>query len=179
LKEYVTFPVYYKDKELLVIIDKEDEDFVKQFHWCISSHGNNLYVHRNPWIPEAKKNDKIFLHRELMGAKKGDGLLIDHINGDTFDNRGCNLRIATKQINAMNTGKNRTYKGKGTSSRFKGVSFYKKSGKWAAYTYFNREKNHLGYFADEIEAAKAYDEAVLELHGDYVQLNLPLLERVA
>jgi hypothetical protein len=37
----------------------------------------------------------------------------------------------------------------------------------------NGRRKSFGYYADEIEAAKAYDVAALELFGEFAQLNFP------
>ena len=42
------------------------------------------------------------VHRLLMGCTKGDGLFIDHLNGNPLDNRRENLRITTDSINKRN-----------------------------------------------------------------------------
>jgi len=60
-----------------------------------------------------------------------------------------------------------------TSSQFKGVSWHRASGKWAAYAGY-RPKIHLGLFADEEDAARAYDEAAVRLHGERAQTNVTL-----
>lgn len=43
---------------------------------------------------------KIRLHRYLMNCP--DGLVVDHINGDTKDNRISNLRVVTQKENLKN-----------------------------------------------------------------------------
>lgn len=72
---------------------------------------------------------------------------IDHINRNTIDNRIENLREATHSQNCMN--KN-LYKS--NTSGVKGVSFHKKTNKWAAGIRLNGKWKHLGLF-DEIEKA--------------------------
>lgn len=44
-----------------------------------------------------------------------------------------------------------------TTSKFTGVSFHKKAGKWMAQINIKKKHNFLGYFKTEIEAAQAYN----------------------
>ena len=43
--------------------------------------------------------------------------------------------------------------------------------RWAASIQFEKKKHHLGYFTDQIAAAKAYDKKASQLHGEYACLN--------
>jgi len=61
----------------------------------------------------------------------------------------------------------------GPSSRFKGVGYSKEHRKWRARIWFESQRIWLGYFADEIEAARAYDRKAVELFGEFARLNLP------
>lgn len=60
-----------------------------------------------------------------------------------------------------------------TSSKYKGVSYYKGNltNPWTACINKDGKRNHLGYYATEEEAAKAYNEKAKELHGDSAKLN--------
>ena len=37
----------------------------------------------------------------------------------------------------------------------------------------NGRRKSFGYYADEIEAAKAYDRAAMKYHGEFASLNFP------
>lgn len=57
------------------------------------------------------------------------------------------------------------------TSRYRGVSFSARQGKWTASIQVNKKRKRLGYFDDEISAAMAYNEAAKELLGDKAKLN--------
>lgn len=92
--------------------------------------------------------------------------LIDHINHDPSDNRWKNLRPATHAQNMRNM-RSRT----GSSSKYLGVSWGKASGKWRSEIKVDGNSKHLGLFANEAEAAKAYDEAAKKHFGEFANLN--------
>ena len=77
--------------------------------------------------------------------------ITDHINLVKDDNRWCNLRtVGIKESN-----ENRGIWGK---SKYRGVSWSKKSGKWVAQITIGSKKVGLGYFDCEVEAAREYDK---------------------
>jgi hypothetical protein len=110
------------------------------------------------------------LHRIIMNAP--DGLLVDHRNRKSLDNRIANLRMATHSENSCN----RTKMGNSTS-QYKGVYCEKRRGReqWRANIRFKGKRIFLGYFDNQIDAAKAYDEAAKKYHGAFANLNFPNL----
>lgn len=70
-----------------------------------------------------------------------DNMYVDHINGNRFDNRKCNLRICTNQENNFNTIKKTT-----NTSGYKGVWFDKDRNKWVSEIKCNNIKVFLGRF---------------------------------
>jgi len=144
------------------IVDVEDFEDLNKYKW----HYADGYARRNKRLDDNKRII-VFMHRELMGTI--NGFETDHINGDRADNRRSNLRVVTKSENQRNT-KPR----KGTSS-FKGVSFYKSkrhnTGYWIARISVNGKVKRLGYFKNEIEAAKAYNLAAKKYYKEYAKIN--------
>jgi len=59
------------------------------------------------------------------------------------------------------------------ASRFRGVSWNKNCKRWRAQVWKGNEVFHIGYYDNEVEAAKAYDEGVLRLRGDTAATNFP------
>jgi len=108
----------------------------------------------------------ILMHRLLMNAP--DGIQVDHKDGNGLNNTRTNLRLATGQQNLRNM---RKHRGK---SQYKGVTFVPKCTKrpWTAQISPGDSRcKHLGSFATELEAAKAYDRAAKELFGEFACTN--------
>ena len=84
---------------------------------------------------------------------------IDHINGMKADNRIANLRVVNNSQNKQNV----TAPVSNTSG-YLGVSYHKKSGKWAANIKLNGRSTYLGVYDNPDIASKAYIEAKSRLH---------------
>ena len=91
---------------------------------------------------------------------------IDHVNGDRADNRIDNLRSVNQQQNNMNLP---VYKN--NTSGLRGVSFYKRTGRWKAQIQASGKKIGLGYFDTPDEAHAAYVSAAEELHGEFARAH--------
>jgi predicted GIY-YIG superfamily endonuclease len=62
-------------------------------------------------------------------------------------------------------------KHKNTTSKYKGVSWFKRDECWRSWIHYNGKQQHLGYFHLEIDAANAYDEAAKKYFGEFANLN--------
>jgi len=107
-------------------------------------------------------------HHIVWALHHGDypANFIDHINGDKTDNRIENLRLATAHDNAANKAS-----AKGATSAYLGVSFKTASKAWVAQISKLGKKIHLGLFDNELDAARAYNAAAIQLHGQFARLN--------
>ena len=93
---------------------------------------------------------------------------VDHINNKaTFNNTVGNLRWATHKEQRRNTSTQPN-----SSSKYKGVSWHKKSSKWSAQIHVDNKKIHLGLFESEEEAALTYNKQAIEYFGDFANLNV-------
>lgn len=156
-----------------IIFDDEDWPIAMRSSWRYAKHGNKARGDKS-YVGGKVDGRNVYFHRLIIGAN--DGHLVDHINGDTLDNRRCNLRI----VNASQNMQNRVKPATGLSSRFKGV--WKSGRKWGASIRHEPYKTkYLGTFESERAAAYAYDIASLQYHGEFGKRNfLPLTtERIA
>ena len=112
------------------------------------------------YSPYAITGRGILLHREIMQAGKGQ--IVDHINGDTLDNRRSNLRFCTHVQNMQNSKNFET-----NTSGHRGVWFRRDRGRWISEIYFENKKIHIGSFCLKEDAAKAYEEKSKELFGNF------------
>lgn len=103
------------------------------------------------------------MHRVILSAPRGSA--VDHIDGDRLNNRRGNLRITDASGNARNRA------ARATASAYKGVRRSKM--KWAAQIRNGSKTDWLGTFANEEEAARAYDAAASLRFGSFARLNFP------
>lgn len=152
----------YSEKIAETIIDAEDYEKCKEYKWCLMSmHPRGRYVMNNTVGK---------LAQFILGVKTSVNNHLDHINGDTLDNRKSNLRVITNQQNQLKKKiqvNNR--------SGYRGVHWYQNPGKtsaWEAHIRFNKKGYFLGRFKSKHDAAKAYNEKAIELFGEFAVLNV-------
>lgn len=108
------------------------------------------------------------MHQIIPLNGKKNGLIIDHINKNKIHNYKANLRLVTYSQNAMVSNENWHLK----TSKYRGVHLCSSSiKKWKVTVRGNIKQIHIGYFADEIEAAKAYNKAALFYNKNFAILN--------
>lgn len=154
------------------MVDDEDFDFLNQWKWYPAllgyAHRAYPYVVRNSRPHEGKKR-LIRMHTEILKTPKG--FHGDHINGNRFDNRRSNLRVCLPIENWKNVSKFSHRLGKPLSSKYKGVDFRKDCKLYRAGIASDGVRYHIGYYKTPEEAAKAYNQAAIRLHGEFARLN--------
>lgn len=151
-----------------IIVDDEDFEAMSRHRWYAhncGSKGRNKGKRpaRRTSVKEGRKVR--FLVHHLVRAE--DGLVVDHINGDPWDNRRCNLRICTHAENLRNTRKRKTTDG----NPYKGA--YRIGRRWRCTITYDGKLFMVGWFDTAEAAAMAYDAAALALHGEFARLNFP------
>jgi hypothetical protein len=141
------------------IVDPEDFETLNQIKWYAKKDEYNFYAEHK----DARKT--ISMHRMIM--KPEGNLVVHHKNHNGLDNRKTNLKVVTRAENNLS---NRQGFNRG-KSRYKGVRWHKVHQKFYAVLIHKGRRIFLGYFDDEIEAAKVYDEAAREYRGEFAMLN--------
>jgi len=143
---------------LFALVDAEDYERLSKHKWHVTGGRAGYYAAR-------KVNGRTMtMHREILNVPAG--MVCDHKNHNTLDNRKCNLRICTPAQNAQNKRPR-----EGGTSRYKGVSWHKDKSKWRAVICHRGRTIHIGYYDYQADAAIAYDDRAIELFGEFACLN--------
>lgn len=143
------------DKILECIVDDDTWHDLTKYSW---------YFNDKNYVRGYVKGKRCLMHRYLCGIDLV--YKIDHINNIPYDNRRSNLRYVGDSENAYNK-----IKKKGCSSKYHGVSFHKQKKKYHAYITKDKKRHHIGYYDNEIDAARAYNIQAKILYGTFAKLN--------
>ena len=147
------------------IVDDDEFEYISRFNWhSIRSSARNVWYAARTGRSSSGKEVRIPIQREIMRLSIEDERVIDHKDGNGLNNQKCNLRICTVQDNA----RNRPSWGK---SKYKGVTRRASTGKWIARICINYESVYIGIFAEEYDAALAYNLKAEEVFGEFARLN--------
>lgn len=138
-----------------VKVSAADYPYLAQFEWYGKKQHGKVHAYRKTTI--GKKLVGVRMQREVMHARHIDK--VQFVNGDTLNCTRENLEVLT-----LNP------KVKKFEPRWKGVSV--NGNRFRARINHAGKEIHLGYYTDPVEAARAYDEAAVKLHGDRAITNL-------
>ena len=150
----------------VTLVDVDDYELVSQHNWFAKEDpSSGLYAATNV----ADHSSGFYRQKTLrMHRLISDYKVTDHADGDGLNNRRYKLREGAGGRNAKNRRRNTQ-----GSSRHRGVCWYPNRQKWCAYIMSDKRRKTIGYFADEDDAGRAYDEWAKALHGEYARLNFP------
>lgn len=159
--------VYDPETGLFQRIMKKKKGLLKPAGCLNTSHGKTYVMiklhckayaaHRLAWM---------YVHGELPDKE------VDHIDGDSINNRISNLRLATRQENAKNMRRSSP-----NSNGCCGVYWSKLKNKWEARIKSGYKNKLLGYFDNKDDAVKARKDAELE-HGFHPNHGMPMLSKM-
>jgi len=147
-------------KGYVALVDAEDFEWLSQFTWRVIKPGGYIYA-------TSRINGRfVYLHRLVMSVTDKN-IYVDHIDQNTLNNIKSNLRTCTKAENHRN-GRMRP----NNKSGYRGVHWVGPCKRWHVQIKQDGKTKYLGRFTDLIIAAKAYNKAAKEIHGDFATLNI-------
>jgi hypothetical protein len=149
------------------IVDTSDYDWLNQWNWYAewNNKDRTFRAGRNGYRTGGLPASHILMHRVILDCKPGEE--VDHEDRNPLNNRRKNLRKCTHSQNVCNASLS-----SGNKSGFKGVSKVSGAERWVAQIQTSAgKKKHVGYFYSPEEAARAYDKAAKEIHGEFAFLN--------
>lgn len=166
-----------------VQVDDADLPLLSSFRWYLKKR-NDGRGYDQPYVVgdiyTAEGRVRVRMHRIILAATPEQ--FCDHINGDTLDNRRCNLRIATRQENARNRGKLK----RSPTSPWKGVkraprprTTWDGIDRWIAMIKLDGRQVVVGVYETPEIAARAYDDAARKYFQEFARPNFPTAEETA
>jgi hypothetical protein len=153
------------------IIDAETLSIVQgeRWGWCAGPSYGPADV---GYVAHSTQEDKTALHRIILNVSE-PLLRVVHLNGDPLDCRRANLAVKTIPQQVHGNRPMKTHAGRPVTSKYKGVCWDKRRGKWVAQIKKAGTHRYIGRFDDELAAAEAYDQTARELFGEHAYLNFP------
>lgn len=127
----------------VALVDERDYVRLAQFRWYLNPEGYAVRYDR--------QGRTVRMHREVCGCDFGDGLEVDHREGNRLDNTRAELRVCSHRLNQQN----RRGANCNGQSRYRGVSYCRQTGRWKATVMLDGIQHWLGRHDTEIAAARA------------------------
>jgi hypothetical protein len=140
-----------------ILIDDEDAALLSQYRWRVHKYGRRLW-----YATMHATGETVYMHRLIMAPTQDQE--VDHIDGNGLNNHRGNLRCCSHAENIRNR-----VKRKDSLNPYKGV--YPNGRKWSARLHIDGRFRRLGNFETPEEAARCYDRAIVEQHGEYARRN--------
>ena len=159
--------ILYDDYAEVVLYNKESVEIartkvsldklpiVEQHKWTLYNRDRSSYA--ITWSRE-KSTEK--MHNLIFDVP--EGMVVDHINRDSLDNRNENVRFCTQKDNSRNVGPKKNNK-----SGVAGVYWNPANNKWRARIKVDGKAIEIGSFCDLEEARTARKAAELHYYGEF------------
>lgn len=156
----------------VALVDVDDYPKVACHKWfAVKAKNGRWYAARTVHKPDSKsrspktrKRSISYMHREILDAPRGK--VVDHDDRNGLNNRRHNIVLCTQVENLANA------IAIGGTSKYRGVFWDKRNGKWTAKICRSGRHHYLGLFNDEKDAARAYNAKSIELSGPFARLNI-------
>lgn len=150
-----------------VKIDTEDLEKIQSYNAAVQVKGNrnNQFMYpfilvRNGVNERGKtKHTSLMLSRLIMNASPG--MVVDHVNHDTMDNRKDNLRVIAPTYNS----KNRSGANKNSVSGYSNVAFI--NGRWTVQLQIDGKNTVFGRFQEINDAIRMAEEMRNKYYGEF------------
>jgi hypothetical protein len=147
-------PIGKSGQHGFTLVDDEDADIVGSRTISRTTVGKGKGKNYCIISSYYSKGKNTYLHRLIMERVVGRPLLkkevVDHRDGNGFNNQRSNLRVTTQRKNCQNRIEHRE-------------DGNKQAGKWMAYINVDGKQKYLGLFPTELEAHQAYQDALASL----------------
>lgn len=147
---------------LQMLVDDEDYDRMNQHKW----YYHDGYAISVKHVAGNKKNrfqNILIAHRYVLNLKKGDMIIVDHINRNRLDNRKENLYKGDYKRNSANVNREKV-----SNAGYIGVKIESEN----CYLAICHGKT-IGYYDTAIDAALAYDQYARVYFNGLSTLNFP------
>lgn len=154
-----------KGEKFTVLYDDDLAHIVLAHRWHVTTNEHRKLYRPRTRMSNPRRHETMVV---ILYGRPPEGMVWDHINGNTLDNRRQNLRHATHSESC----RNRRHWGK--TSPYRGV-FHRPDRRkhWRALIRVNGVETVIGNFDSAEDAARAYDSKARELHGVFARLNFP------
>lgn len=160
------YGIGYTIKGNAFLFDKEDYQLIKGHYWSEDFDGFNSYLRADKGESRRDRHSGKLMHVVIMNHYWLNPLElhVDHINGNTLDNRKKNLRY----VDDIQSAYNRKTRIDNTSG-YKGVALHKMTGKWQVNISVNKKTIYLGLYENIEDAIRVRKEAEEKYFGEYAR----------
>lgn len=165
--EYIKAHLRYEDGFLYRITNRGGQRVGDKAGWL-------TYCNKRPYWKVIINRKMAYVHQVVFLMRHGylpD--YIDHVDGDSTNNRIENLRPATQSQNIVNSRLK-----KNNTSGYKGVTYRKDTGKWRAAIMVNGKHISLGSYFTKEEAYEAYKAGAQKHFGEFARPESRIEHRI-